>query len=115
MRGIAGNVLIGLAVLGAAGAVLIAGASIVEMWGTYPTSDRHVVAEGILLLAGALLGLDAIVFLTGRYWRQPLPGAASARRFHGARSPIIPRFHYSSIPAGQHGLKAHPTRAARGG
>ncbi len=58
MRQIAGNVLIGLAVLGAAGAVLMTGASIVEMRRTYPTSDRHAVAEGGLLLAGALLALD---------------------------------------------------------
>ncbi len=66
MRRIAGNVLIGLAVLGAAGTVLMAGAAVVEMRRTYPTSDRHAVAEGGLILAGALLGLAAIMFLTGR-------------------------------------------------
>jgi hypothetical protein len=84
MRRIAGNVLIGLAVLGAAGTVLMAGAAIVEMCRTYPTSDRHTVAEGGLLLAGALLGLEAILFLTGRHWRQPRPDrrpeVAGARR-----------------------------------
>jgi hypothetical protein len=69
MRRIAGNVLIGFATLGAVGTVLMAGASIVEMWRTYPTSDDHVVAEGIFLLAGALFGLEAILFLTGRQLR----------------------------------------------
>ncbi len=73
MRRIAGNVLIGLAVLGAVGAVVMAGVSIVEMRRTYPTSDRYAVAEGGLLLAGALLGLEAILFLTGRHLRQPRP------------------------------------------
>ncbi len=71
MRRIAGTVLIGLAVLGAAGAVLLAGAAVVEMSRTYPTSDRYAVAEGGLLLAGALLGLAAVLFLTGRHLRQP--------------------------------------------
>jgi hypothetical protein len=73
MRRIAGDVLIGLAVLGAAGAVLLAGASLVEMSRTYLTSDRHAAAEAGLLLAGALLGLDAVLFLTGRSLRQPRP------------------------------------------
>jgi hypothetical protein len=73
MRRIVGNVVIGFAVLGAVGAVLLAGASIVEMHRTYPTSDRYAAAEGGLLLAGALFGLDAILFLTGRSLRQPRP------------------------------------------
>ena len=73
MRRIAGNVLIGFAALGAVGAVLMAGGSIVEMRRTHPTSDRYVAAEGILLLAGAVFGLGAILFLTGRHWRRPRP------------------------------------------
>ncbi len=87
VRRLVGDVLIGLAVLGAAGAILLAGASIVEMRRTYPTSDRYAVAEGGFLLAGALLGLEAILFLTGRYLRQPPPvhspevvGARRSRR-----------------------------------
>ena len=63
MRRMAGNVLVGLAVLGAAGSLLMAGASVVEMLRTYPTSDRYAAAEGMLLLAGALLGLEAM------HWR----------------------------------------------
>ena len=84
MRRKAGDVLIGLAVLGAAGALLLAGASVVEMSRTYPTSDRYAVAEGGVLLAGALLGSAAILFLTGRRLRQPRPDpgpeAVGARR-----------------------------------
>ncbi len=78
MRRMAGNVLIGLAVLGAVGAVLMAGASLVEMSRTYPTSDRFVAAEGGFLLAGALVGLEAILFLTGRHLRQPRPEIVAA-------------------------------------
>ncbi|MCL5281576.1 MAG: hypothetical protein M1376_16890 [Planctomycetes bacterium] len=84
MRRIAGNVLIGLAVLGAAGTILLAGASLVEMHRTYPTSDRYAAAEGGFLLAGAVLGLEGILFLTGRHLRQPRPergpAAPGARR-----------------------------------
>ena len=100
MRRMAGNVLLGLAVLGAAGAILLAGASIVEMRRTYPTSDRYAVAEGILLLAGALFGLDAVLFLTGRYLRQPRPGrspeAVGARR--GRR--LLPLVLYLGVSMG---------------
>jgi hypothetical protein len=73
MRRIAGKVLMGVAVLGAVGAILLAGASIVEMHRTYSTSDRRAAAEGGLLLAGALLSLAAILFLTGRNLRQSPP------------------------------------------
>jgi hypothetical protein len=69
----AGNVLIGLAILGVAGAVLVGGGSLVEMGRTYPTSDRYAAAEGTVLLGGALLALAAILFLSGWYLRQPRP------------------------------------------
>ena len=100
MRRMAGNVLIGLAVLGAAGALLMAGASVVEMLRTYPTSDRYAAAEGGLLLAGALLGLEAIMFLTGRHLRQPRPGqgpeVAEARR----RRRLLPLAVYLGVSMG---------------
>ena len=90
MRRMAGNVLIGLAVLGAAGAALLAGGSIVEMVRTYPTSDRYAAAEGGLLLAGALLGLEAIAFLIGRHWRQPRPEAVAETPANHRRRRVLP-------------------------
>jgi hypothetical protein len=100
MRRIAGNVLIGFAALGAVGAVLLAGASIVEMHRTYPTSDRYAAAEGGLLLAGALLGLDAILFLTGRYLRQPRPERGPAVVGARRRRRVLPLALYLGVSMG---------------
>jgi hypothetical protein len=92
MRPIAANVLIVVAVLGAVAAVLLAAGSVVEMSHTYPTSDRYAAAEGMLLLAGALLGLAAIAFLAARQLRQPAPGAvvkAPGSRRRGRLLPLV--------------------------
>ncbi len=100
MRRIAGNVLIGLAVLGAAGAVLLAGGSIVEMRRTYPTSDRYAAAEGGLLLAGALFGWDAILFLTGRHLRQPRSEGITEAPGTRRRSRLLPLALYLAVSLG---------------
>jgi len=100
MRQMAGNVLIGFAVLGAMGAVLLAGASIVEMVRTYPTSDRYAEAEGGLLLAGALLGLEAMVFLIGRHWRQPRAEAVAETPESRRRSRLLPLALYLGVSIG---------------
>ena len=73
MRRIAGTLLMGLAVLCAAGTLFIAVVAIIEMWRTRPTADTHIVAFAGLLLSGALLALAAILFLTGRFLRRPRP------------------------------------------
>jgi len=84
MRRLAGTLLMALAVLCAAGTLFIAAVAIIEMWRTRPTADTHIVAFASLLLSGALLALAAILFLTGRFLRQPRPdgtmGAAPQRR-----------------------------------
>jgi hypothetical protein len=100
MRRIAGYVLIGLAVLGAAGTVLLAGVSIVEMHRTYPTSDRHAVAEAGLLLAGALLALEAVLFLTGRYLQQPRPGQGAQVASARGRRRWVPLVLYLGVSIG---------------
>jgi hypothetical protein len=90
MRRMAGTLLMALAVLCAAGTVLLAGATIVEMWRTRPTADTHVVAFAGFLLSGALFALETAVFLTGRYLRQPHPGetAKAALHRHGRWLPL---------------------------
>lgn len=90
MRRAAGTLLMVLALLGAAGAVLMAGGSIVEMGRTYPTSDRYAAAEGGLLLAGAVLALAAILFMTGRYLRQPHPEAVVEIPGNRPRRRLVP-------------------------
>jgi hypothetical protein len=100
VRRIAGSVLIGLAVLAAAGTVLLAGASIVEMHRTYPTSDRYAAAEAGLLLAGALWGLEAILFLTGRYLRQPRPGGGPEVVSAPRRRRLLPLVVYLGVSIG---------------
>ena len=92
--------LIGLAVLAAAGTVLLAAASIVEMHRTYPTSDRYAAAEAGLLLAGALLSLEVILFLTGRYLRQPRPGRGPEVVSVPRRGRLVPLVLYLGVSLG---------------
>jgi hypothetical protein len=73
MRRIAGTLLVALALLCAAGTLFLAVVAIIEMWRTRPTADTHIVAFAGLLLSGALLALAVILFLTGRFLRQPCP------------------------------------------
>lgn len=100
MRRITGNMLIAVAVLGAVGAILLAGVSLGQMGRTYPTSDRYAAAEGGLRLAGALLGLDAILFLSGRSLRQSRPGRGPEGQGGHRHRRVLPLVLYLGVSMG---------------
>jgi hypothetical protein len=71
----AGNLLMGFAVLGGVGTAVMAVSAFAGIVSTRPESDRHTEACAAFLFSGAVWALEVILFLAGRYLRQPRPAA----------------------------------------